>query len=178
MAKKWYGNIMNRIEEGHIFGDDKTIKEGMDITMYFYSDRDCYYVSRVIDQKHIFVKRYHVVADRSKRNDMGHQNWKYFKTLKEENEYLHSFFPEGNHNLNPIESGEQEWMFRNGSWKRVDRWTLEQIEAAKKNHFPFYIELSDKEKQKLAEGKEIVKYNKLSGNVSFGVREHYYDWSF
>jgi hypothetical protein len=60
----------------------------------------------------------------------------------------------------------------------VSRWTLEKIEEAKKSHFPLYIELSDKEKQKLAEGKEIVKYHKLSGNVSFGVREFYHDWEF
>jgi hypothetical protein len=177
MAKKLYGNLMNRLEEGHIFGEDKTIKEGMDITMYFHSDRDCYYVTRVIDQKHIFVKRYHVVADHSQNNNMGHQNWKYFKTLKEENEYLHSFFPESNYNLNPIESSEQEWMFRNGSWKRVDRWTLEQITEARKN-FPIFVMFTDKENQQLAEGKEVAKYNKLSGNVSFGVREHYYDWEF
>jgi hypothetical protein len=177
MAKKWYGNIMNRVEEGLFFGEDKTIKEGTDITMYFYSDRDCYYVTRVIDQKHIFVKRYHVVADHSKNNEMGHQNWLYFKTLKEENAYLNSFKP-NKFNSEPVENEEEEWMFRNNSWKRVSRWTLEKIEEAKKSHFPFYIELSDKEKQKLAEGKEIVKYNKLSGNVSFGVREHYYDWEF
>ena len=168
---------MNRIEEGHIFGDDKTIKEGMDITMYFYSDRDCYYVSRVTDQKHIFVKRYHVVADRSKNNEMGHQNWLYFKTLKEQNAYLNSYGP-NTYPLDPIENEEEEWVFRNNSWKRASRWTLEQIEAAKKNHLPFYIELSDKETQKLAEGKEIVKYHKLSGNVSFGIREHYHDWEF
>jgi hypothetical protein len=177
MAKKWYGNIMNRIEEGHIFGDDKTIKEGMDITMYFYSDRDCYYVTRVIDQKHIFVKRYHVVADHSKKNEMGHQNWLYFKTLKEENAYLNSYKP-NKYNADPIENQEEEWVFRNNSWKRVSRWTLEQIEAAKKNHLLFYIELSDKEKQKLAEGKEVVKYNKLSGNVSFGSKNYYHDWEF
>jgi hypothetical protein len=177
MAKKWYGNVMNRVEEGLFFGEDKTIKEGTDITMYFYSDRECYYVTRVIDQKHIFVKRYHVVADHSKKNEMGHQNWLYFKTLKEENAYLNSFKP-NKFNSEPVENEEEEWMFRNNSWKRVSRWTLEKIEEAKKSHFPFYIELSDKEKQKLAEGKEIVKYHKLSGNVSFGVREHYYDWEF
>jgi len=37
---------------------------------------------------------------------------------------------------------------------------------------------TDKENQQLAEGKEVAKYNKLSGNVSFGIREHYYDWEF
>jgi hypothetical protein len=68
-------------------------------------------------------------------------------------------------------------MFRNGSWKRVDRWTLEQITEARKN-FPIFVMFTDKENQQLAEGKEVAKYNKLSGNVSFGVREHYYDWEF
>jgi hypothetical protein len=177
MAKKLYGNLMNRLEEGHFFGEDKTIKEGTDITMYYYSDRDCYYVTRVVNQKHIFVKHYHVVADRSLKNNTGHQNWKYFKTLKEQNEYLHSFFPEGGYNLNPIESSEQEWMFRNGSWKRVDRWTLEQITEARKN-FPIFVMFTDKENQQLAEGKEVAKYQKLSGSISFGIREHYHDWEF
>jgi hypothetical protein len=177
MAKKWYGNVINRIEEGHIFGDDKTIKEGMDITMYLYSDRNCYFVTRVINQKHIFVKPYNVVANHSMNNDMGHQNWLYFKTLKEEVEYLKQFG--FNKDITKfVEDKEQEWVFRHGSWKRVSRWTSEQIEATKNSHLPLYIELSDKENKVLAEGKEIVKYHKLSGNVSFGVREFYYDWEF
>lgn len=87
MSKQWYGNVSNRIEEGHVYGTDKTIKEGMDITMYHWSDRTCYFITKVIDQKHIFVNRYYVCADHSKEGGMGHQNWLYFRTLKEHNQY-------------------------------------------------------------------------------------------
>ena len=90
MSRKWYGSIDNRIEEGRNYEPDKTIKVGTDITTYFWSDRHCKYVTEVINQKHIFVKDYHVCADHSKPGGPGHQSWRYFKTAREEAEYLNS----------------------------------------------------------------------------------------
>lgn len=36
---------------------------------------------------------------------------------------------------------------------------------------------TDKEIKKLEEWKEVYRYNDF-GNISFGVRDYYYDWSF
>ena len=44
--KKWYGSVCNRIGEGRQYEE---IKEGTDITMYYWSDRTCYFVTRVVD---------------------------------------------------------------------------------------------------------------------------------
>ena len=147
--KKWYGSVCNRIGEGRQYEE---IKEGTDITMYYWSDRTCYFVTRVVDAKHIFVKQYEVVGDRSKPGGMGHQDWLYFKTRKEANQYLnenvdkkflekYGGYPVENVRENP----EEEWVFRYGKW-------MEKI--------------GDKQ------------YRKLNGQVSFGIRDYHYDWEF
>lgn len=160
MSKAWYGNLMNRLEEGKQYSP---IEVGTDITMYYWSDRRCYYVTEVIDQKHIKVQKYKVVADQSKDLGMGHQDWVYFKTTKEANDYLNSFglcgYP------NDIQDQEEEWVYRYNKWMRVHRFTEE-------NH------CSDREKKSLAAKGYYNRYSDLSGSVSFGVRNHYHDWEF
>ena len=159
---KLYGNVINRFEENHNYNKDKLIHEGDDITMYYWSDRECYYVTRVIDQKHLFVKRYFVCADHSKEGGVGHQNWLYFKTSREEAEYWNKCIDEGlvnypgveKEDLNCIvEPNEKEWVFRYGYWREVIR------------------------KDYLGRDLEKPKYVKLQP-ISFGVRQYYYDWSF
>ena len=86
---KIYGSVSNRFEEGRNF-TGREIRPGDDITMYLWSDRHCYWVVDVISQKEIKVKKYYVCADHSKPCGMGHQEWLYFKTQNEENEYLNS----------------------------------------------------------------------------------------
>lgn len=177
MATKWYGSVVNRMEEGQFFGEDKTIRVGTDITMYYYSDRTCYYVTEVVDQKHIFVKPYHVCADQSKDGGMGHQNWLYFKTAKEQQEYLNSVF----HDREKVEVSEQEaeeWVFRYNSWNNVARWTLDKYNDVKKRDGFVRESFSEKEMEKLNAGQEVVKYHKINSKVSFGVKDFYYDWEF
>lgn len=178
MSKQWYGNVSNRIEEGHVYGTDKTIKEGMDITIYYWSDRACYFITKVIDQKHIFVNRYHVCADLSKEGGMGHQNWLYFRTLKEHNQYLNGYFPKHEYNLNPQEDTPEEWVFRYNSWKRVSRGTLALYNKVKAQEGFVNARFTDKEMERLNAGEEVIKYYNLSGKVSFGVRSYYYDWEY
>lgn len=188
---KLYGNLTNRLEENKNY-TRRDIQVGDDITMYYWSDRHCYYVTNVIDQKHIFVKEYEVVADRSKPGGMGHQNWMYFKTRKECNDYLRSFGLEAEEN--PSESSEQEWCFRYGHWNTVSRYNMDTykkaLEKAKKDcSHPedemsvqrvarFYFRVTDEELEKVLSGKEIVKYNRIQEGISFGVKDYYYDWSF
>lgn len=152
MARKWYGSICNRIAEGRIRTEDGLIHKGDDITMYYWSDRSCYFVTKVIDQKHIFVKPYEVVADRSKPGGMGHQDWLYFKSRREANMYLNEFMKE--EDKYPVdelvEAKEEEWVLRYGKWNRVV--------GTDEN------------------GKPI--YRHLSGQITIGVRDYYYDWEF
>ena len=83
---------------------------------------------------------------------MGHQDWLYFKTRKEANQYLNenveksSLKKYGGYPVEDVkENPEEEWVFRYGKW-------MEKI--------------SDKQ------------YRKLNGQVSFGIRDYHYDWEF
>lgn len=168
MSKVWYGNLSNRLEEGRNF-TGREISVGDDITMYLWSDRRCYYVTDVIDQKHIKVKPYFVCADKSKEGGMGHQNWKYFKSHKEFCDYIGAkpeIVPEAH------EHAEQEmtWVFRYNKWmqeftlyggviENPEIYTKREIESFKKRGF-------------------VKTYCDLNGSVSFGVRNYYYDWEF
>lgn len=113
---KWYGNIINRIAEN---GPSAPIEVGTDITEYMWSDRDCYYVTEVISPKAVKVRRYIVVADRDKEGGMGHQDWLYFKTNAEANEYLKKYNPELARS--DYEYPEETWVYRYNKW-----WTKHQ----------------------------------------------------
>lgn len=185
---KLYGNLTNRLEENRNYAGE--IQVGTDITMYYWSDRHCYYVTKVIDQKHIFVKPYEIVADRSQPGGMGHQNWLYFKTVKEKNDYLR---PYGLASEGEFENPEEEWVFRYGKWVQVVRYNLAGYQKALENARKdcsntededqvkrvarYYFRLNDEELAKVLAGKEVIKYMKLQP-VSFGVRDYYYDWEF
>ena len=171
-----YGNLTNRIEEGHNFNSDKQIHVGDDLTKYYWSDRTCYYVTDVIDQKHIKIKKYHICADHSKEGGMGHQNWMYFKTRKEENDYLKQFFTDRDYPEDHQETPEIELVYRYGKWKEVSTYT--DLNGTNDFGVPFKDFLFTKNDiKKLEEGKPVYKYNDF-GSISFGVRDYYYDYSF
>lgn len=175
---QWYGNIINRLEENKYV--DK-IASGMDITKYYWSDRDCYYVDKVINQKDILVKKYYVCADHSKELGMGHQEWLYFKHLADMNKYLNSVFPNLNHDENAEDAEPEEWVYRYNKWyvkhtydeeelnkpSTIDGMTLKEV---------MFIE--DKEKKKLEKDGKFYRYYKIDEGISFGRRDYYYDWSF
>ena len=195
MGRKWYGSINNRIEEGHNYESDKTIKVGTDVTVYGWSDRQCKYVTKVIDQKHIFVKDYYVIADRAFGSYSN--QWKYFKSLRDQEAYLNDWYrshpeeaaeyervmgrPYEYANLDEIEesSHEEEWAFRRGHWNRVirfDKALAEKIEerTGLRGFFP----KTEKEKEAFEAGKEVVRYDRIQEGISFGVRDYRYDWEF
>ena len=187
---KLYGNLTNRIEENRNYSNQ--IEVGTDITMYYWSDRTCYYVTKVIDQKHIFVKRYEIVADREQEGGMGHQNWLYFKTVKECNDYLQKYGLGTDQEV--FENSEEEWVFRYNHWYQASRYNLKSyhhaLELARKDCSNpededqvkrvarLYFQVSDEELEQILSGKEIVKYFRIKQGISFGVRDYYYDWEF
>lgn len=146
---KLYGSLNNRIEENNNFLN-RDIMPGDDITMYYWSDRTCYFVTKVVNQKHLFIHEYNVVADHSKPGGMGHQDWLYFKTNKEEQVYVNDCVAKGwlpkecYHDLADIKENQDiEIVYRyNKWWQKING-----------------------------------KYHKLQP-ISFGVKDYYYDWSF
>ena len=171
---KYYGNFTNRLEEGKNYLG-REIQVGDDITSCLYSDRECYYITKVIDQQHIFVKKYLVCANRDKGTGIGHQDWVYFKTYKEEVDYLISKGIERTY-IKEFEPKEEEWKVYRRKWCKVTRWELEEIKN-KSNRFTMIPNLTANEYTKLENGKEVVKYTPIN-NISFGVRDYYYDWEF
>jgi len=161
---KWYGSLNNRIEEGKNY-TGREICVGDDITMYLWSDRHCYYVTEVIDQKHIKVKPYYVCADKTKPGGMGHQDWVYFKTLRERDEYLGRVEDDSFYEKN---DREETWTFRYGKWMEEHRYT-------ELYHPDAYTKREQEHFQKHG---WVNTYYDLSGRVSFGVRDYHYDWEF
>ena len=190
---KVYGNLINRFDEGKNFNKDKQIHVGDPITMYHWSDRTCYYVTEVIDQKHIKVKRYRVCADHEKAGGMGHQNWVYFKTAKEEYDYLVKYFPDTQLN---DEWPEEEWVYRYNHWTNAynyDQKFLDEKYNEMKEAAEYYGEMdtleenfnkwlnynfTEKEQNKLKENKIVTHYFPLDNKVSFGVLDYHFDWEF
>lgn len=176
MAKKWYGSVHNRIEENKNYNKDNQIHVGDDVTKYYWSDRKCYYVTKVINQEHIFISEYYVCADRELQGGMGHQNWVYFKTSKEYNEYLAKY------GLSLVKEREKEpqyeLMLKNGVWKEANRYNWDWISKKEKWQQNMILSyLTPKQQEKVKSGKEVVKYSDF-GNISFGVKDYYYDWEF
>ena len=161
MSERWYGNVINRIEEGKKVPE---IKEGTDITMYYWSDRTCYWVEKVDNQKRIHVREYYVCADHSQPGGMGHQDWKYFKTKDSMNQYLDLYFP-GTYTGHIEEPEAETWVYRYNKWKREVTFTEDNY-------------CDEKELKSLNEKGYYKRYYDLSGKISFGVRNYYYDWSF
>ena len=162
---KWYGSVDNRIEEGRNY-TGREIREGDDVTMYLWSDRHCYYVTEVVNQKYIKVKPYYVCADKSKPGGMGHQDWMYFKTLREYDEYL-NHEPRSDEDYAELDR-EETWVFRYNKWQ------------SQHYHFgaPHPQALSERERKSLDKNGYYITYLDLIGKVSFGVRDYYYDWEF
>lgn len=112
---KLEGNLINRILETKKVDE---IVVGTDITECYYSDRCCYYVTKVIDQKHIFVRKYFVAPDWS-QPPMSN-NWLYFKDQKEYIEYQKNNCPYMKKDCfiyNPDLDKEEEWVLRYNKWQ-------------------------------------------------------------
>jgi gamma-glutamylcyclotransferase (GGCT)/AIG2-like uncharacterized protein YtfP len=172
-----YGSLNNRFDENKNFLK-RDIQIGDDITMYHWSDRDCYYVTEVINQKHIKVRPYYVCADHSKKLDMGHQEWLYHKTLKEHNKYLNSVFKDRDLDESPEEKKPIEIVYRYNKWQIKHTYLPENLEGVDSfGRKLIDVFFTEKEISKLKAGKEVYRYSDF-GNISFGVRDYYYDWSF
>jgi len=157
MATKFYGNLMNRLEEGKQFCGEITVGTGM--TEYSWSDRTPYEVIAVKDQKHVTVRR----LDYKAKNPGAMDNdWELYS--------------------NP-ENPECDMVKVGNVWYWTNTVTAEEWMAAKAemdNGGDFRIVSSivcagfDPEKI-MRQGKQT---KRTKANVSFGVALYYYDYEF
>ena len=147
MSRQWYGSLENRLEENRMFCEE--IKVGMGMTEYSYSDRQAYEVIKVIDQKHVFVRKY----DHKAVGEPMSNEWELVSNPN-----------------NP----EIEMVFRYGSWHSVSHWNQKKIDdiIARNGYFMDWHGVREKLKNKA----EVKTYSKM--NVSFGKADYYYDYSF
>ena len=163
---KWYGSLFNRLEEGYT---PDNIKVGMGVTQYYYSDREPYEVTKVIDQKHIFIR----ALDYKRTDDYG---------MSECQVYEYTSKPD---------SPEIELVRRNNAWYSVDVISKETLmERARErqemlgtksveiayNYLLCMWGLTEKQYENIELGKQVKKYQKM--NISIGRAEAYYDYSF
>lgn len=149
--KKIYGSLINRIHEGKTFVDE--IKVGTPVTEYLWSDRHVHEVTKVIDQKHVFIRE--MEAIRTDKNGMSDsQQYRY----------------ESNENANEV-----ELVKRGDVWYKVTTYTKELYEKLVKEYWCGWV-LTESQWKRIDEGKDVKKYTKM--NISFGIADYYYDFSF
>ena len=150
MSKKWYGSLDNRLEENKMFCDK--IKVGTGVTEYYYSDRHPYEVVEVVDQKHVKVRKldHKHVGDGCMDN-----NW---ELISNENNAVKTLTKRGNY-----------WYWTMVVTKDI----LNDIENIETRLFLCQNQIDI---DKLKEKGKITKYRRT--NVSFGVADYYFDYSF
>lgn len=125
------------------------IKVGTGMTEYSYSDRHAYEVTQVINQKHVFVRE----LDHKATGEPMSNTWELTS--------------------NP-DNPEIEMVFRYNHWHSVCTWTQEKIDRIieRDGYFLDWHGVQEKLKTK----SEVKTYSKM--NISFGVADYYYDYSF
>jgi hypothetical protein len=168
---KLYGNLNNRFDENHYFNGTKgNLTVGTLCTIYDWSDRHAYEVIEVEDQEHITIRQLKAIrTDNYGMSDA--QDYRY----------------ESNPNAHPMKIA-----LRNGQWREVNTFTkegyenacnrnlenfktFESAEAYVKYHYMMHI--TEKQFERMMAGKTIRKYGPKV-NISFGVADEYYDYSF
>lgn len=164
--KKWYGSLNNRLEENQMWVSE--LKVGTLATKYSYSDRTPYEITKVIDQKHLFIRE--MKAIRTDKNGMS-----------DAQDYIY---------LSDDNNSEIEIIFRYNKWQTITIYTFEKCvkranEMVNDGTFKTFesafgyvtMWLNSKEKANLKSGKDVKKYNDFGG-LSFGKAEKYFDYTF
>lgn len=148
MSKQWYGSVQNRLAENRQFCE--TIEVGTGMTEYMYSDRHPYEVIEVIDQKHVVVRE----LDHKNVGGAYSNEWELISN----------------------EANPTYLMTKRGKyWYRTDVFTSEMLDD-KSIAMMLYMAHNDVDRDELLRRGKITRYHRM--NVSFGVAEYYYDYSF
>lgn len=149
MASKWYGSINNRIEENKMFCDE--IRVGTGMTEYWWSDRHPYEVIAVKDQKHVTVR---ALDHKHIGEPCMDNNW---ELISNENNPTYEMTKRGKY-----------WYFT----VTVTADILDDDSVDTK----LYLAQNEIDIDKLRKNGKVTRYHRA--NVSFGVADYYYDYSF
>lgn len=153
---KLYGSLINRLEENNNYCEE--IKVGTYATQYMYTDRHAYEVTEVIDQGHVFIRQLDAV--RADNNGMSEsQSYNYISNES-----------------NP----EYELKLTKYGWKEVTtfgQWYIDRYEKRVDGWWWTDRALLERVRKAVAQGKTVKKYT-TKWNISFGVADEYYDYSF
>ena len=130
------------------------IEKGTYVTEYLWSDRHAYEVVKVVDQKHVFIRRLKAIrTDNWGMSDA--QNYRYESDEK---------------------ASEKELVKRGEYWYEVFTFSKEIHDKIVKEVGWCLWSLTEKQWARIDEGKVVKRYSKI--NVSFGTANEYYDYSF
>lgn len=146
---KYYGSVQNRIMENQ--NEIPEIKVGMGVTEYLWSDRNAYEVTKVVNQKDVFIRRYDV---KNVGAGFGDNTWELISN------------PDGY---------EKEVVFRYGNWYEKISYTKEGLDKMEKEDGCIW--LSDDIVNEVREKGVAYRYNKMNKLV-FGYADYYYDYEF
>lgn len=168
---KIYGSLNNRFDENHYFnGTYGNLQVGTYATEYLWSDRHAYEITEVIDQGHVFIRPLKAI----RTDSYG---------MSDSQTYRYESDPK---------AVAEEIMLKNGKWRHVKRYNkanMEKAVARMKEDFKdeevgeryavraYCSGLTEKQRERMMAGKEIVKLQDEI-NISFGIADEYYDYSF
>ena len=148
MARRWYGSLDNRLEENRQFCE--VIEVGTGATEYFYSDRRAYEVVEVRDQKHVSIREYDHKA-------IGEGFTNKWELISNEN--------------NPV----IDLVKRGDRWYREVTATVEDVNSEDIN-VRLWVYHNGFDVEKIRKNGKQTKYHKI--DISFGIADYYYDYSF
>ena len=152
-----YGSLVNRMQENKRFCSK--IEVGTYATVYSYSDRHAYEVVEVVDQDHVFVRQ----LDAKRADDNGMSECQYYTYTSNA--------------ANPIH--ELKFSTRFG-WREIThygQWYIDKFEKKELGWWWVDQALLSKVREAVAQGKTVKRYTG-KWNISFGVADEYYDYSF
>lgn len=150
---KWYGSINNRLEENKQFC--KEIEVGTGCTEYLWSDREAYEVIAVRDQKHVTIRR----CDHKHIGEAGFDNnW---ELISNENNPTYDLVKRGKYWYSEIVATAD---------------MLDCKDDEEKLSVQLFLAHNNIDSEELKERGRIRRYHKM--NISFGVADYYYDYSF
>lgn len=155
MARKWYGSIDNRLNENRQFCDKIEVGTGM--TEYSWSDRHAYEVTRVKDQKHVWVREYDV----KHVGEAFTNNWELISNPENPETYMTK---RGNY-----------W-YKTVIITADDVKEIEALPESERVQGLLWLCHNDVNKEDVMAKGKVTKYHRA--NVSFGVADYYYDYKF
>lgn len=153
MAKKWYGSLQNRMEEGRQFVEEIVVGTG--VTEYSWSDRYPYEVVSVRDQKHVTVRE---MDHRHVGDGCMDNSWELISNES-----------------NPHRDLEK----RGNIWYWTNTLTADDIEGIDNPEnfdWKLRVVLAGFDIDKIREKGKQTKRSKA--NISFGIANYYYDYEF